>query len=125
MNTSIRDEVLNYLISTHLVENYIKKIALSSDLEQFDDVCQEIWLQICEIPENKWVNLISQGSEKDKYTKCRAYITGLIYRNIRSNSSKLFHKLKKHKQFELLKDDLVWDKYRNEIPDIMTFEIEI
>ena len=122
---SIREEVLNYLISTNLVENYIKKIGLSCDLEIYDDVVQECWLQICEITEQKWIDLISQGTEKDKYTKCRAYCSGLIYKNIRSDSSKLYNKLKKHKQYEYTKDDIVWDKFRNEIPDTITYEIEI
>jgi hypothetical protein len=123
---TIREEVLNYLISTNLVENYIKKIGLSCDLEIYDDVVQECWLQICEITEQKWIDLISQSSEKDKYTKCRAYCSGLIYKNIRSDSSKLFNKLKKYKQYEYTKDDIVWDKFRNEIPDIIKdFDIEI
>lgn len=125
INMSIREEVLNYLISTNLVENYIKKIGLSCDLEIYDDVVQECWLQICEITEQKWIDLISQGTEKDKYTKCRAYCSGLIYKNIRSDSSKLYNKLKKHKQYEYTKDDIVWDKFRNEIPDTITYEIEI
>lgn len=125
MNMNIREEVLNYLISTHLIENYIKKIALSCDLEIYDDIVQECWLQICEIPEQKWIDLISQGTEKDKYTKCRAYCSGLIFKNIRSDSSKIYNKLKKHKQYEYLKDDLVWDKFKNELPDTISYEIEI
>lgn len=113
---SIREEVLNYLISTNLVENYIKKIALRCDLEMYDDILQECWLAICEITEQKWIDLISQGSEKDKYTKCRAYISGVLHRNIRSNSSRLYNKLKKHQKYEYMEDDNTWLTL-NEIAD--------
>lgn len=126
MNIEERNKLIEHIYSLGLVQNYIKKIGLSNDLEIYDDICQEIWLQISEIPCEKWETLLSQGTEKDKLKAVRGYISGLIYKNIRSDSSKLFNKLKKYKQYEYTKDDIVWDKFRNEIPDIIKdFDIEI
>ena len=117
MNMSVRDEVLNYLISTNLIENYIKKIGNGSDLEIYDDVVQECWLQICEVNEEKWIELINQGTDIDKYTKCRAYSVGIVYRNIRSENSKLYRLLKKYKSFEYLQDEIHWDNLKNTVHD--------
>lgn len=125
MNIEERNKLIEHIYSLGLVQNYIKKIGFSNDLEIYDDICQEIWLQISEIPCEKWETLLSQGTEKDKLKAVRGYITGLIFKNIRSDSSKIYHKLKKHKQYEYIKDDLVWDKFRNEIADTITYEIEI
>lgn len=123
---SIRDEVLNYLLSTNLVDNYIKKIAFSNDYEQIEDITQEIWLQICEVSEEKWEQLLNQGTEKDKFTKCRAFTSGLIHRNIRSTNSKVWYKLKKHTEREILKDSEIWNGYINTIPDEpFNYDIEI
>lgn len=123
---SIRDEVLNYLLSTNLVDNYIKKIAFSNDYEQIEDITQEIWLQICEVSEEKWEQLLNQGTEKDKFTKCRAFTSGLIHRNIRSKNSKVWYKLKKHTEREILKDSEIWNGYINTIADEpFNYDIEI
>ena len=125
MNIEERNKLIEHIYSLGLVQNYIKKIGFSNDLEIYDDICQEIWLQISEIPCEKFETLLSQGTEKDPLKNIRGYISGIIFKNIRSDSSKIYNKLKKYKQYEFIKDDLVWDKFRNEIPDTITYEIEI
>lgn len=114
-----REEILNYIIETKLVENYTKKLANSDDWEQIEDITQEIYLQICEIPENKIIELYSQGTEKDPFKSVRGYVTGLIYRNIKSKNSKVWTKLKKHYTREFIQSSDEWDIFEN-IPDIET-----
>lgn len=125
MNIEDRNKLIMEIYELGLVQNYIKKIGFSNDLEIYEDVVQEIWLQITEIPCEKWDDLLAQGTEKDKLKSVRGYITGLIFRNLRSENSKLYHKLKKHKKHEYIKDDIIWEQLREEIPDIITHEIEI
>lgn len=108
---SVRDEVLNYLISTNLVENYIKKLGYNMDFENYDDIKQEVYLMLCEVKEEKWIELLNQGTEKDKYYNCRGYASGLIFHQIRSKNSKIYSKYKKHKENEFTLPN--WNELEN------------
>jgi hypothetical protein len=119
-----REEILNYIIETKLVENYTKKLANSDDWEQIEDITQEIYLQICEIPEDKLIELYNQGTEKDPFKSIRGYVTGLIYRNVKSKNSKVWTKLKKHYTREFIQDSDEWDIFEN-IPDIQINEFSL
>lgn len=126
MDLKEKNELLNEIYNLKLVENYIKKLAFSNDYEQIEDITQEIWLQICEVSADKWEELLSQGSKTDKYKAVRGYISGLVHRNIRSTNSKVYYKLKKHTEREILKDSDVWTTYINTIPDEpFNYDIEV
>lgn len=99
-----RDELLKYLYDIGLVQGYCRKLANSSDWNIIEDIVQEIWLQICEVPEEKWSKLLSQGTKSDSFKAVRGYISGLIYRNVKSENSRVFNKLKKHQKKEVLTD---------------------
>ena len=103
-----RDEILNYVLDLQFVENYTKKLAYSNDWAILDDEVQEIWLQLCEVTEEKWQKLLSQGTKKDSFKAVRGFISGLIYRNIRSKNSKLYYRLKRHSEREMLVDSAQW-----------------
>lgn len=97
-----RDDILNWLQYTELVDNYIKKLEYA-DIpdETVQDEIQEIWLEICEIPQSKWDRLYYQGT-----TAIKAYISGLIYREIHSNTSKIYNKYKKpYLMFKRISDE--------------------
>lgn len=120
MTIEERNKLIEYIYSLGLVQNYIKKIGNSSDLEIYDDVCGEIWTQILEVPLDRWDSLLEQGTETDKYKAVRAFIVGIVYRNIRSENSKLYRLLKKHKKYEYLQDEIHWDNLKNTIHDEIT-----
>lgn len=103
-----RDEILQYVVDLQFVENYVKKLAYSNDWEMINDEIQEIWLQLCEVKEEKWQKLLGQGTKNDTFKAVRGFISGLIYRNIRSKNSKLYYKLKRHSERELLVDYAQW-----------------
>ena len=117
MNIEERNKLIEYIYSLGLVQNYIKKIGNGSDLEIYDDVCGEICTQILEVPLDRWDSLLEQGTETDKYKAVRAFIVGIVYRNIRSENSKLYRLLKKYKSFEYLQDEIHWDNLKNSVHD--------
>ena len=96
-----RDEILRYIYDLNFVENYAKKLANTDDWYQIDDIISDLWLQICEIPEEKWDKLLSQGTKKDSFYAVRGFVSGLIYRNVKSKNSKLYYHLKKHWEKEM------------------------
>lgn len=54
--SSDRNDILNFILQTNFVENYVKKL---ERLEYkttglIDDEIQEIYLQLCEIPQDTW-----------------------------------------------------------------------
>lgn len=99
-----RDELLEYVYNLNLVPAYTRQLANSSDWNIIEDITQEIWLQICEVPEEKWTKLLGQGTKKDSFKAVRGYISGLIYRNVKSVNSKVYNRLKKHQTREILTD---------------------
>lgn len=111
-----REEILQYIYDLQFVPNYIKKLANSSDWEIIDDEIQDIWLQLCEVKEEKWAKLLDQGTKNDSFKAVRGFVSGLIYRNIKSLNSRLYYRLKKHKEKELPLGDVYADfeNYENE-----------
>lgn len=89
-----RNQIIIELYNTGFVEKYTRKIANAEDWANIDDFICEIWLIICEIPQQNIV---------DMYNDCginclRQYISGIIYKQIRSQNSKIFRKYKQHKR---------------------------
>lgn len=105
--SSDRNDILNWLYNTGLVKNYIKRLEYKDiDEETLNDEIQEVWLMICEIPQDKWDNLFIQGT-----TPIKAFISGLIFRQIHSNSSPVYNKLKKQYTIEKHLSEKCWDVY--------------
>lgn len=102
-----RLDIINWLQSIGLVENYIKKLEYADiDQETLKDEMQEIWLYICELDQDKWDQLYYQGA-----TAIKAYVSGLIYRHIHSNSSLIYTKYKKpYLIFKHISEDS-WDVF--------------
>lgn len=86
------------------MQGYCRKLANSSDWPIIDDLVQEIFLQLCEVPEEKWADLQKQGTKNDNMKAVRGYVSGLIYRNVKSANSKVYNRLKKHQTREILTD---------------------
>lgn len=99
-----RDETIQYLIDLGFVERYTTKLLGSID----QDIIQDIWVQILEIPESKWELLWSQSSKA-----ITGYVSGLIFRNIRSCNSIIYNKYRKN--IEYTKTDEEWETLASSI----------
>lgn len=99
-----RDEILQYLYDLNFIDGYTRQLANGSDWRIIDDILQEIWLQLCEVSNEKWQALLDQGTRKDKFKALRGYVSGLIYRNVKSVNSRVYSRLKRHTKKEVLTD---------------------
>lgn len=108
MSLEERNKLLTEIYNLNLVQNYCKKICYD-DENQIDDIIGEIFLQITEIPCEKWDVLLEQGTSTDPLKAIRAFISGICYRNIRSTNSKVWYKLKRHESIEYTKTDEEWE----------------
>ncbi len=111
-----RDEILEYIYNLNFVEGYSRQLANTDDWDIIEDIIQEIYLQLCEVSNEKWQNLLKQGTTNDSFKAVRGYVAGLIHRNIRSKNSRAYYKLKRHWEKEIPIDDATM-KIIEEIPD--------
>lgn len=103
------DSILNWLYNRGLVQNYIKKLEYETiDEETLQDEIQEVWLYLIEKKDKLKELYDTQG-----ITGLTAYVSGIIARQIHSNSSQLYIKYKKG--FKIFKriSDKAWEVYDN------------
>lgn len=103
------DTILNWLYNRGLVQNYIKKLEYETiDEETIQDEIQEVWLYLIEKKDKLKELYDTQG-----ITGLTAYVSGIIARQVHSNSSKLYIKYKKG--FKIFKriSDKAWEVYDN------------
>lgn len=109
LESSDRDTIIKWIYDIHIVEwysTYLLKKAIDEDLE---DKIQEIYLMICELPQEKLNELYNQG----KYA-ISAYVTGIIHQQLYSTTSDIYYKYGKYNLTELTQDELFWEKYSDE-----------
>jgi hypothetical protein len=117
----MRDIILDYLIKSNFVESYTKKLVYPSDKENLqDDFIQEVWLQICEIPEEKWTELYNRRPNQDEFYDIRNWVSVVIRNTVVSTTSAAFRKLKKQSTVSKQLDSKEWQYLSNIIPDTMT-----
>ena len=102
MINKTKNQIIEELYREGFIDKYISKLALSIDMKLIDDIRSEIYLQICSIKEEKILSLYKSGG----LNKCRAFISGLIYRQIKSKNSAVY-KLKKQYLTNVCVDDFV------------------
>ena len=76
-----REDIIDWIIQTNFVDNYTIQLADEQDTS-IDDVIQDIYVTILEKTQEDWDKLTKQGM-----TTIRAYISGLIYRQVKSANS--------------------------------------
>ena len=117
----MRDIILNYLIKSNFVESYTKKLVYPSDKADLqDDFLQEVWLQICEIPEKKWEEITRNNTNPDSMYGVRNFVSVVIRNTIVSTTSAAYRKLKKQKTVSKQLNDNEWQYLENTVPDTMT-----
>ena len=117
----MRDEILDYLIKSNFVTSYTKKLVFPSDKESLqDDYIQEVWLQICEIPESKWEQIMNNNKNSDSMYGVRNFVSVIIKNSVRSVTSSAYRKLKKQSTIADNLSDDDWEFLANTIPDNQT-----
>ena len=117
----MRDIILDYLIKSNFVESYTKKLVYPSDKENLqDDFIQEVWLQICEISEDKWIEIIDSNKNKDRFYGVRNFVSVVIRNTVISTTSSAYRKLKKQNTVAKQITDGEWQYLSNVIPDTIT-----
>ena len=105
-----REKILDELVKSGFIEWYTLQLMsktsgfiVQTD-EEYQEYIQEIWLQICEIQEDKLIDLYNEN-------KLKAYVSGLIHRNVKSNTSPAYTHIRKQNNKYIRKSDDDWEKY--------------
>lgn len=103
------DSILNWLYNRGLVQNYIKKLEYENiDEETIQDEIQDIWLYLVEKKDKLKELYDNQG-----ITGLTAYVSGIIARQVHSNSSQIYNKYKKGKKIFKRISDKSWEVFDN------------
>lgn len=124
----LRDEGLNYLVTSNFVDAYVKKLMFCSDIDDlYEDYRQEAYVAICEQKPEIWEKLYNSAIEKGKPFdyEIRNYFSIVIRNVVKSDSSNAYRKLKRHSINELSKNETQWKLYSNSIPDPKTITEQI
>ena len=117
----MRDIILDYLIKSNFVESYTKKLVYPSDKADLqNDFLQEVWLQICEIPEKKWEEITRNNTNPDQMYGVRNFVSVVIRNTVVSTTSAAFRKLKKQNTVAKQLNDSEWNYLANTVEDTMT-----
>lgn len=99
-----KEDILQYIVDTHLVEWYATKLLkLPETNEEAKEYIQELYLYICEIPEDKWRDLYKQG-----LAAITAFVSGLIIRNCISSTSPTYKKIRGHYKHYIPMNESEW-----------------
>lgn len=116
-----KNDIMNWLVYTRFVENYTIKLCSATDVDIVDDIIQEIYCTLCEKSQEEWDKITYQG-----YGAIKAYVSGVIYRMVKSATSPVYSKYKKRKKKEQLLSARVWNIFQttNTLPQLKDFENE-
>lgn len=101
-----RDEVIEYLINTNLVEWYVTKLCRKQVTDyKVQEYIQECWEQILLIKDDKLEELWYQGSPA-----VTAFVATIIKNNVCSNSSPAWYHVFKDNKSLIHVDTEIWDE---------------
>lgn len=114
----MRESVLDYLIKSGFVKYYVKKLMFTSDINDlYEDYVQEVWLQLCEVSEEKWEELYDRRQNHDDFYDIRNFVAVIIRNTVRSTTSAAYRKLKKPYTVMETADAEGWKIFENTIED--------
>ena len=117
----IREKVLKYLYDSNFVKYFVKKLMYPEDIEDlYEDFLQEVYFQLCEVPEEKWLELYNRRDNQDEFYDIRNWVSVLIRNTVRSTTSSAYRKLKKQSTVADNLSDDDWEILANTIPDTNT-----
>lgn len=101
------DTILQWLYNRGLVQNYIKKLEYETiDEETIQDEIQEMWLYLVEKKDK-----LKELYDMQGITGLTAYVSGVIARQIHSNTSSIYKKYKKDYKFLIHISEKAWEVY--------------
>lgn len=107
-----REQIIIELYNSHFVENYARKYCGKIDMLFFDDIVQELYTMICELPDEKLTVLCQQKG----YNAVRRYVSGLIIRQMRSQNSIIYKLYTGHYYNEQPSPNIgTWEEEKSEI----------
>ena len=109
--SSKRDDIIDWIIQTQFVDYYTIQL-IGDDDTSVDDVIQDIYLELLEKSQEDWDKLTCQG-----YAAVRAYISGMIYRQIVSTNSPSYYKYRRYNQHKLSMEDITSDSEKTLLDD--------
>lgn len=116
----MRNRIINYLYSCGFVQNYVKKLLFSDFIDEYyEDYVQETWLQLCEVKEEKWFELMenNDNAKHDEFYSVRNWVSMLIKNTVRSTTSTAYRKLLKQSTVTKRCDDNEWKELSNTVED--------
>lgn len=115
----MRELIINYLIESGFVNNYVKKLTYPADQDNlYEDYLQETWLSILEIPEQKICQLYQNRiNTNDPFYEVRNYVSMVIRNTVHSTTSSAYRKLKKQSTIADNLNTEEWKYLSNTIPD--------
>ena len=102
--TSNRDEVINCIVQSNYVEWFVTYYR-KSPIEKVEDIVQDIYLMLLELPQEEYDELWVQG----EYTAILGYVGGMLKNQCRSKDSALVRKYYVYEDKQVVKDDTFWD----------------
>lgn len=115
---NVRNKVLEYLYNCGFVHNYVKKLMYREDIDNlYDDFVQEVFLQLCEVKEDRWEELYDKRTNHDPFYDVRNWVSMLIRNTVRSTTSTAFRRLKKQATVTQQCDDSEWHYLANTLED--------
>lgn len=117
----IREKVLKYLYDSNFVKYFVKKLMYPEDIEDlYEDFLQEVYFQLCEVPEEKWEELYNKRPNQDEFYDIRNWVSVLIRNTVHSTTSSAYRKLKKQSTVAQNLNEEEWNFLKNTIPDTNT-----
>lgn len=114
-----KKDIIDWFVFNQFIDNYVRKLAYDIDVDIVDDMIQDIYVDLCSWPQSKFDRLTDQG-----YGALRAYMSGVISRQVHSASSTIYHRYKKHQEKEIRLSDENWKAYEeyNYLPNSSNWE---
>lgn len=110
------ETIIQWLYDRGLVQNYIKKLEYETiDDETVQDIIQEVWLYLIEKKDKLKELYDTQG-----ITGLTAYVSGVIARQVHSNTSQIYKKYKRDYKRLIRLSDKCWNDYYNTGKMMMT-----
>lgn len=82
-----KNAIVKELYETNFVDRYVRKL-YTWNWENIDDIIQDIYVMVCELPDERLMDLYENGG----INKVRQFITGIIHNQLKSCNSRLYYK---------------------------------
>jgi len=112
--SSKMQDIVEWVYRTHLVEFYVT-LNLRKPMSNPDcqDYCQEIYLQLCEVPQEKWDEMWNYG-----YVALKSYVCQLIKNNNQSSNSRAYYNIRKSTKNWIMYEDFDEVSTRDELVEL-------